>query len=128
LQGGKQIQKKLEQHDLARKKQELERLLPNLNFSDRAVERYYELGPQVQSTLGRMNSGQKLEGNHEVPRTRPKLFSADAGAARVYYRREQGQSKLYIELIGDKNTQDADYKFLRQRAAAPGRGAAGAGG
>jgi len=92
--------------------------LHTLEFKDDALERYCGLPFQdallFLSEFSRMNRGD-LDGEHDVPRTSPKVFQRSAGSAgRVYYRQQGGPAPVLIERIGDKRTQDSDYVALRR--------------
>ena len=62
-----------------------------------------------------MNIGD-LEDKHHIPRTNPKLLVREAGRdGRIYYRRQARPNSVLIELIGDKNSQNGDYRTLKRK-------------
>lgn len=104
---------------IKRKTKELSTLLPNVELAHRAVERLLEyerdniLYTSFLQQLRVMNDGLRSD-KHHVPSTSPKVFQRDAGnGGRVYYRRV-GPSSIRVELLGDKATQNSDYKHLRE--------------
>jgi hypothetical protein len=103
---------------IKRKTKELSTLLPNVELAERAVERLlgYErdniLYTSFLQQLRVMNDGLRSD-KHHVPHTSPKIFQRDAGnGGRVYYRRVS-TSSIRVELLGDKATQNSDYKHLQ---------------
>jgi hypothetical protein len=103
--------------DIERQRTEFGRLLPNLVFTDEALERYVALEEEqrvrVLRQLKRLDSG-IVRGKHHVPKTQPVLFQRDAGRdLRIYFRQEGVPPRTLIRLIGSKATQSADYLRMR---------------
>jgi hypothetical protein len=92
---------------------------PNLEFSNEAIDRFchFEKGELVgpfENQFMFLNNGFRKD-KHHVPGTDPKIFQRDCGPnGRIYYRRI-GPDKVYVELIGDKNSQPRDLESLRSR-------------
>jgi hypothetical protein len=109
-------QSSLQKPNIELMSRDYKRKMPNLVFTAEALKRLCEMSEEEKGSfekqLGLMNLG-NLDAKHEVPNTRPKLFQRDAGNdGRIYYRRENSSLTL-IQLVGNKQTQKADYRSLQ---------------
>lgn len=105
---------------LESKRKEYRRLLPNLTFTDEALERLLALDEKRQGVtlqqFKQLDAG-NIQSKHVVPQTRPHLFQRDAGSdVRIYYRIDGAPNRVLVHLIGTKSTQDADYEAMRRGA------------
>jgi uncharacterized protein YaaW (UPF0174 family) len=96
----------------------LKATFPNLQFSNRALERYksYEgsvLHSSFASKFRLLDQGNIVD-KHHVPATTPKVFQMDCGGhGKLYYRRGSDGHSICIEMLGDKNSQPRDLKTLQ---------------
>jgi hypothetical protein len=92
-------------------------LLPNLTFTDFALERFLSLDDRqvilASEQLKQLDCGNTRD-KLDVPNTRPKLFQRDAGSdVRIYYRQDGSPNRVLVHLIGTKKTEDSDYARMQ---------------
>ncbi|MHB8391251.1 MAG: hypothetical protein ACYDBH_16980 [Acidobacteriaceae bacterium] len=107
------------EHTRRKWRKQLEEDRPNLRFSDKALDRfaYFFKNGDLHASFAKefrlLNQGIVAD-KHHIPGTDPKIFQRDCGhSGRVYYRRGNETNLVYIELVGDKNSQDRDLAALR---------------
>jgi uncharacterized protein YaaW (UPF0174 family) len=103
------------QRDIEKWRDRHARLLPNLEFHTKAIERLidFDFGHAVFEHLGRMNLG-KLVYRNSIHGTQPKVYELKAGYDYRIYCRPDGQRKTIVLLVGDKGTQQSDIAILQQ--------------
>jgi hypothetical protein len=99
-----------------RRRKSYEKLLPNLTFDPAALEQLERLAStancsQVEEKLGFINLGH-AKPDDTINGTEPKILNFHAGYDYRIYAHRQG-AKTYIKRVGDKGTQSADIKRLR---------------